>query len=153
MPTPRTIRVTLYYNKGGVMRRPRNKGWQLPPIKVVEMCVYLTGCPSTKIFKVAPGHKTKATKTATMGYKLQEPARIVDMVPGVVLDSLASTSKFYDSEYITLVNEEEVNVWDARTTTVNASKPPIFSKGGRTQSAPSGTPHWSHELLDPMLAS
>ena len=52
------------------------------------------------------------------------------MVPGVLLDLLASTSKFYDAGYITLFGKEKVNICGARTTTVTASKPLVL-KGWR----------------------
>ena len=38
MRTLRLIILTRYYNIGRKHRRPRNKGWQLPPGKVVKMC-------------------------------------------------------------------------------------------------------------------
>ena len=56
--------------------------------------LHLTGRPSRKIFKVSMRHKAKAKKTATMEHKLRKPARTFDIVPGVVLNLLATTSKF-----------------------------------------------------------
>ena len=49
-----------------------------------------------------------------------------DMVPGVVLDLIAITSKFCDAGYFTILDEEEANVYDARTTTVTTSKPSVL---------------------------
>ena len=82
----------------------------------------MTGCLSTKVFKVATGEEVKATKTATMEHDLREPARTVDMVPDVTLDLLASTSKFSDAGYFTNLDEEEVNVYNALTTKIVTSK-------------------------------
>ena len=93
-----------------------------------------TGRPSTKIFKDTTGHMTKATNTATMDHKLREPACTFNMEPVIVINLLASTSKFCDVKYITLFDKEEVNVYDAGTTTVTMSNPLII-KGlvGRSQ--------------------
>ena len=85
-----------------------------------------TGRPSTKIFKDTTGHMTKATNTATMDHKLREPACTFNMEPVIVINLLASTSKFCDVKYITLFDKEEVNVYDAGTTTVTTSNPPII---------------------------
>ena len=85
-----------------------------------------TGRPSTKIFKVATGHMKKATNTATTNHKLREPARTFNMVPVVVINLLASTSKFCDAKYITLFDKEDVNVYDAGKKLVTISNPPII---------------------------
>ena len=52
------------------------------------------------------------------------------MVPGVVLDLLAITSKFYDAGYFTIFDKEEVNIYDAATTAITTPKLPI-PKGWR----------------------
>ena len=52
------------------------------------------------------------------------------MVPDVVLDLLASTSKFSNARYFTTLDKEEVNIYDTRTTKVVTSKPPVL-KGWR----------------------
>ena len=48
------------------------------------------------------------------------------MVAGVVLDLLTSASKFSDAGYFTIFNKEEVNIYNAATTNVTTSKPPIL---------------------------
>ena len=56
--------------------------------------LHLTGRLSHKVFKVSTRYETKATKTATMEHKLRKPAHTFDIVPGVVLNLLATTIKF-----------------------------------------------------------
>ena len=73
-------------------------------VRIYCNSIKLTERSSTKIFKVATGHKTKPTEVATMEHKLQEPARTFNMIPGVVLNSLVSTSKFCDARYFTILN-------------------------------------------------
>ena len=48
------------------------------------------------------------------------------MVPGVVLNFFARSSKFCNADYFTILDKEEVNVYNARTTTVTTSKPPVL---------------------------
>ena len=90
----------------------------------------LTWKPSNKIFKVATGQEARATKMATMGQDLREPACTFDMVPDGTLDCLASTSNMCDDGYFTMFDGEEVRIYDAETTKVVTPKPPIL-KGWR----------------------
>ena len=52
-----------------------------------------------------------------MEHTLQEPVRTFNIVPGVVLNLLARTSKFSDVRYFTIFNKEEVNIYNASTIT------------------------------------
>ena len=61
-----------------------------------------------------------------MGHDLREPACTFDMVPDVTLDCLASTSKMCDAGYLTVFDGEEVRIYDAETTKVVTSKPPVL---------------------------
>ena len=65
-----------------------------------------------------------------MGHDLREPACTFDMVPDVTLDCLASTSKMCDAGYFTVFDGKEVRIYDAETTKVLTSKPPVL-KGWR----------------------
>ena len=82
------------------------------------------------MFKVATGQEAKATETLTMEHDLRKPTRTFDMVTDVTLNSLASTRKFSDAGYFTIFDEEEVKIYDSRTTKVVTSKPPVL-KGWR----------------------
>ena len=90
----------------------------------------MTGEPSSKVFTTATGHKAKATEKGRMAHKLREPARTHDMVPDITLDPLASTSKMCDADYFLVFDAEEVRIYNARTTKIVASKPPVL-KGWR----------------------
>ena len=48
---------------------------------------------------------------------MREPARSVHIVPDVK-DSLLSTSKMVDADYIAVYDKEEVNFYDAKTTNI-----------------------------------
>ena len=74
------------------------------------------------------GHRgiAKATETATMDHDPREPARTFNMVTDVTLDLLASTRKLSDARYFSIFDEEEIQMYDARTTKVATSKPPVL---------------------------
>ena len=75
-----------------------------------------TNRKSSKIFNMPTGIQTPAGDVALLHHKLREPARSVNMVPGIKNDTLISTSKFADVNYISIFNREEVNIYDANTT-------------------------------------
>jgi len=89
-----------------------------------------TGKPSGKHFAVANGQIEKATDQMLLKHELRDPARRVDIVPGISTASLISTSKFADAKYITIFDEEEVNIYDANNTKITSTRGAIL-KGWR----------------------
>ena len=85
----------------------------------------LTGRHFAEVFKVATGQEAKATEIVTMEHNLHEPAQTFNVMPGVTLDLLVSTIKFSNAGYFTILDKEEVNVYDAQTMKAVASKPPF----------------------------
>ena len=63
-------------------------------------------------------------------HSLQDPARTVDMVPGLVDSSLLSTSKLAREGYITVYDRKEVNLYDGHTTNIIVSEEALL-KGWR----------------------
>ena len=53
---------------------------------------------------------------------LQEPARTIDMVPKQIKNSLLIAVKFSDAKYVSIVNEEEVNIYDSNDVVITLSK-------------------------------
>ena len=76
-----------------------------------------TGMQSNTSFGGAFGDIAKATTINKLRLKLREPANSVHIVPKV-RDSLLSTSKMVDADYIAVYDKEEVNFYDAKTTKV-----------------------------------
>ena len=70
---------------------------------------------------MSTGNVTPAGDIVLLHHNLREPARIVDMVPGIKNNTLISTSKFADANYISIFDQEEVNVYDANTTQITVS--------------------------------
>ena len=71
----------------------------------------------------------------TLEHKLRKLARTFDMVPTIVLDSLASTSKFGNTRQVTVFDKDELNIYNIDKTTITALKPPIL-KGWRDRVSP-----------------
>ena len=90
----------------------------------------LTGEPSSKFFTTATGHKAKATEKGRMAHEFRKPARMYNIVPDITLNPIASTSKMCDTDCFLVFDAEEVRIYDARTTKIVASKPPVL-KGWR----------------------
>ena len=88
---------------------------------------------------------------ATMEHELCKPARTFTMVPCVVLNLLASTSKFCDAGYFTIFDEDEVNIYDASTTKITMSKSPIGKGCHNSVSTLSSVSCLSNKLHDPMV--
>jgi hypothetical protein len=68
---------------------------------------------SSKIFLNANGTTSKAGKQAVLNNDLRRAARDADIVPGLAMNSLLSTSKLADSNYITVFDKDEVKIFDA----------------------------------------
>ena len=74
-----------------------------------------TGRPSTKVFTVADGHKTLGSTEAKLHHPVREPARTVDMFPALAKQFLLSGNKFAQAVYVTICDNQEVNIYDGRT--------------------------------------
>ena len=65
---------------------------------------------------------------------LREPARSVDMVPVLASDTLLSVSKFADADYVTIYTPREVNIYDAKSTTIIVTEKAALEGWGCTRS-------------------
>ncbi len=72
-----------------------------------------TGQPSHKRFILPSGEIVQATEMAEYPFEVRAPANELHITPGVSQDSLLSTSKFADANYITVYDKETVNIYDA----------------------------------------
>jgi hypothetical protein len=74
---------------------------------------------STKVFLNANGTQSPAGYKAELYHGLREPANQADLVPTLSTNSLLSTSKLADANYVTVFTRDEVQVFDAETTKFN----------------------------------
>ena len=89
-----------------------------------------TGVKSKKLFHMPNGTTAPASNVCKLQHNLRDPARTVDMVPGLVDASLLSTSKLATAGYITVYDGNEVNVYDGTTTKIVVSEEAVL-KGWR----------------------
>ena len=81
-----------------------------------------TGRPSTKVFTVADGQKTPGSTEAKLHHPVRDPAWTVDMVPALADQSLLSGNKSSQLGYVTICDNQEVNIYDGRTAKIIVSE-------------------------------
>ena len=69
-----------------------------------------TDKPSYKISHLPNGDTTAASTQAKLHHQVKEPARTVDMVPGLKHNTLLSASKFADAGYTTILTPTAVHI-------------------------------------------
>jgi hypothetical protein len=81
-----------------------------------------TGVESKKVF-ILPGRQAlAASKMATYPFNLCAPASNVHITPGITSNSLLSTGKCADANYITVFYKEQVNVYDVNDVTITVTR-------------------------------
>ncbi len=63
---------------------------------------------------------------ATYPFKLRAPAADVHITPGITSNSLLSTGKCADANYITVFDKEQVNVYDVNDVTISVTRGAIL---------------------------
>jgi hypothetical protein len=81
-----------------------------------------TRLPSNKQFILLDGTVIPATEIAEYPFKV----RILAKEPGVSQNSLLSTVKFADANYITIFDKDKVNIYNANDTTITVTKGAIL---------------------------
>ena len=81
--------------------------------------------PSHKTFMFLNKTMQKATKLMKLKHKLRASAAEMNIIPGLH-SPLVSVPKMADGGYTTVFDKKEVRVYNATTTTIVASKPPIL---------------------------
>ncbi len=85
-----------------------------------------TGRISNKIFQLPDGTQTAAATVSKLAHNIRQPAKDVHIVPSIQSNSLLSTTKFAKAGYITVFDNEEVNIYDAHNTTSKVSRAAIL---------------------------
>jgi hypothetical protein len=85
-----------------------------------------TGQPSYKRFILPSGKIVQATEMAEYPFEVRAPANELHITPGVSQDSLFSTSKCADPNYITIYDKETVNIYNANNTMITVTKGAIL---------------------------
>ena len=85
-----------------------------------------TSQPYTRFFAVADGQRHAGTNIAKLHHPVREPARTVDMVPTLANQSLISSSKSFDTGYISIYDNKEVNIYDGHTAHILVSEKEVL---------------------------
>ena len=72
------------------------------------------------------GKIVQATEMAEYPFKVIAPSNELHITPGVSQDSLLSTSKCADANYIAVYDKETVNIYDANDTMITVTKGAIL---------------------------
>ena len=83
-----------------------------------------------KTFHIPTGEVAEATEKMLIYHKVQEPASMIDTVPKIVEDSLLLTGKFSDTEYVSIFNKDEVDIYVRNDTLITVTNKAIL-KGWR----------------------
>ncbi len=81
----------------------------------------------TAVFHLPNGATAAATKIHKLHHKLHEPARIVNIVPSLVGNSLLSTVKMVQAGYTAIYNNSEVNFYDSTMAKIRVSKAAVLT--------------------------
>ena len=85
-----------------------------------------TGHISNKIFQLPNGTRTAAATVSELAHNVRQPAKEVHIVPSIETHSLLSTAKFAEAGYITVFDNEEVNIYNVPNTTLIVSRGAIL---------------------------
>ena len=76
---------------------------------------------STKIFALADGHPIQATTISKLDHIVREPVRTVNMVQKLDNQSLLIRGKFAEVGYVSVFDEDEVNIYNGWNATITMS--------------------------------
>ena len=71
---------------------------------------------SNKIFQLPDGLQTAAATVSKLAHNVQQPAKDIHIVPSIKSNLLLSTAKFAEAGYITVFDNQEVNIYNAHDT-------------------------------------
>jgi hypothetical protein len=85
-----------------------------------------TGKPSHKQFIFLDSTVIPATDIAEYPFVVRKLAKILHITPGISQNSLLSTVKFADANYITIFDKNTVNIYNANDTIITITKGAIL---------------------------
>ena len=86
--------------------------------------------PSTKFFALADNYPIHGSNVAKLHRNVRKPSRTVDTVPSLTNNSLLSGGKFAQAGYVSVCDDKELNLYDARTVKITVSEEAVL-KGWR----------------------
>jgi len=81
---------------------------------------------SNKVFQMPNGHKSPAGKVQLLEHDLRASARDVHMVSDLTETSLVSAAKLAEAGYVSVFDNDEVNIYDSHNTAIKVSRSAIL---------------------------
>ncbi len=81
-----------------------------------------TGRPSFKKFILPGGNIVPATEIAEYPFNVRDTAKELHITRGILENSLLSTGKFANANYISIFDKEEVNIYGANDTIITVTR-------------------------------
>jgi len=85
-----------------------------------------TGRQSTKVFQTLTGHKAPASKIRLLDHNLRSPATEVHRMPELTETTLVSAAKLAEAGYVSIFDNDEVNVYDTHNTVIKVSRSAVL---------------------------
>jgi len=85
-----------------------------------------TGRQSTKVFQTPTGHKAPASKIRLLGHNLRSPE--VHMMLELTETMLVSAAKLAEAGYVSIFDNDEVNVYDTHNTVIQVSRSAVLKR-------------------------
>ena len=85
-----------------------------------------TGRQSTKVFQTPTGHKAPASEIRLLDHDLRSPATELHMMPGLTETTLVSAAKLAEAGYVSIFDNDEVNVYDTYNTVITVSRSEVL---------------------------
>ena len=80
------------------------------------------------MFHVPTEKVASATDNTLIYHKVQEPERTIDTVPNIVENSLLSIGKSSYANYVSIFNEDKVNMYDGKDTLITVLNHKILKR-------------------------
>jgi hypothetical protein len=101
-----------------------------------------TGRSSNKIFQLPNGTQTAADSISELPFDIGQLVKDIHLIPSITKSSLLSIPKTADAGYITVFDDQEINIYDARDTkiliTMTSNFTRLIQQNSKTMARPTG---------------
>jgi hypothetical protein len=92
-----------------------------------DICHFIrTGHQSDKIFRMPNGTTKHTSKIGHLATPVCSPAHDIHITPGIMETSLISTVKFAEAGYVTIFDQDQVNIYDQHNTIITVLQAAIL---------------------------
>ena len=102
---------SVFYNSGAMLRCVQKDDLFISTLE-----------QSHKVFRIPIGYMKPVSYYTLLYHQVQELERMIHMVPKIVNNSLLSIGKFSDVKYVSIFNEDQVDMYDINGRLITVSK-------------------------------